>query len=98
MTPDTFKIMMAPSYERPGSVGRWHPVLQSTATGDAVFCADSHCRGACGMPALFLEGDLKAHGVMTACGPVWQHKPWDGERVYLPEEYRTESVRNRVWF
>ena len=31
--------------------------------------------------------EYKAHGSMVACGPVWQQKPWDGERVYLPEEY-----------
>jgi hypothetical protein len=31
--------------------------------------------------------DHKAHGSMVACGPVWQRKRWEGERVYLPETY-----------
>lgn len=94
VTPDTFKIRMTPCTEdRPDR----HPTLRSSATGDTVFCAHSHCRGACGLPALFLEGDIKAHGEMVACGPVWQQKPWDGERVYLPAEFRTDRIRNFYW-
>lgn len=41
--------------------------------------------------------DHKAHGSMVACGPVWQRKRWDGERVYLPEEFLTEEVFGLWW-
>jgi hypothetical protein len=34
---------------------------------------------------------------MVACGPVWQRKRWDGERVYLPEEHLTEQVLKMWW-
>lgn len=80
-----------------------HPTLKTTVTGDMRFCADSHCQGACGFPALFFKPEedgkleLKAHGCMAACGPAWQRKAWTGERVYLPNECRTKATLDLWW-
>lgn len=102
-----------------------HALLTTNVTGDQEFCAESHCRGDCGYPGLFLRWyynmevgveredadasrapsnqyghyhDYKAHGSMVAAGSVWQRKTWEGERVYLPREYQTDTVFKMWWF
>lgn len=58
--------------------------------------AGPEVQGAFGPPFSTSESpvtyEFKAHGSMVACGPVWQHKRWEGERVYLPDEYSTREV------
>ena len=87
--------------------GSWrgHPTIITTLTANQQFCGYSHCRGECGFPALVLEDRswvggprfLKMHGSMVACGPVWQTKRWDGEVVYMPQEYRDKKCYSMYW-
>lgn len=83
--------------------------MLSSLHGDQLFCADSWCTGACGLPALVLkyEGsrtekptEFKAHGVMVACGPVWQpfRVQWKGEKVYMPERYNRDDTILDMWW
>lgn len=98
-----------------------HCGLITDETGKQEFCAESHCRGECGRPALFLRWyyksssecskaivdedgryyeDYKLHGTMVACGPMWQAKRWDGERVYLKrdDEEARHMIRKNWWW
>lgn len=43
--------------------------------------------------------DYKAHGSVVSCGPVWQKKEWDGERVYLAfDADRIEKMIDKMWW
>lgn len=71
-------------------------------------CAESWCHGDCGFPALAMklsdphsgERELKAHGVMVACGSVFQEfrVGWNGEKIYLPTDAPKEALRNLMWW
>lgn len=42
--------------------------------------------------------DLKACGPYVASGPVWQAcGSWSGEKIFLPETLRTDSIRRLYW-
>lgn len=73
---------------------------------DQDFCADSHCRGQCGLPGLFvqaldegLSSRHKVHGSMAACGPVLQRKPWDGQGlVLMVTQERLQKLLKDWWW
>lgn len=84
--------------------------MRSSLHNGQLFCANSWCSGVCGLPALVLryEGpeveqstEFKAHGVMVACGPVWQkfRTPWKGTKVYMPDEYsKDDKILDMMWW
>lgn len=41
--------------KQPWSTPVYHARLKTSVTGDQEFCADTHCRGDCGYPGLFLR-------------------------------------------
>ena len=76
--------------------------LHVQVDGEGVeYCGESHCRGRCGLPALFLRyggKEFKAHSNMVAVGAVWQQKEWDGPRVYVPETENAEELIKAMWW
>jgi hypothetical protein len=102
------KPIIYPRIRCPSDVAATHPAIEITWKENESpqrFCGDNWCKGSCNLPALIIplpdvesldlrDRYLKASGSQVACGAVMQSKrvDWGGERILVPEEYRSRFL------
>lgn len=96
---------------RAGSLNGHDTITEST-TG-LVACGETHCTGVCGLPALIHVPSwmtdehravgheyMKAHGIMAACGPVWNWPTtkWHGQKVEATLKGGNVDELEKAWW